>query len=68
MTTTKRQDAINSLAELFQQYGLAPLTEGELNDYNISGDETYQELKQIDSDLANEYSSYLAQNKSRYNS
>jgi hypothetical protein len=66
MTNSKKQEAIETLKELFEDYGMAPLTESELKDYSINGDETYDQLKEIASDFANEYASYKAEIKSKY--
>jgi hypothetical protein len=52
--TPKQLDALARVNVYMPQYGLSPLSEAEIRDWNITGDETEADCEQIARDIADE--------------
>ncbi len=61
--TTEQLAALARVNVFMAQYGLTPLTEPEIRDWNITGNETDQECEQIARDIADEEHTSRCDNK-----
>ena len=66
MQTTPKQQAIDILNDRLEEMGHPPMTEDELKDWNIQGDETNDQLKEMANDLVSEAESLKAENKNSW--
>lgn len=66
MQTTSKQQAIDIFNDYLEEMGQTPMTEQELKDWNIQGNETNDQLKEMAQMLVSEAESVKVENKNSW--